>query len=141
MSYPSLHSILANIGQNVCNGIHRSLAANFRYALIWYVFPVFSSHPTATNLPYLDLQGKFDRSISLFYSIFASRENPVNLLRTPRRLAWHIKCKTKMLFQVSIAVRYAVHVSRLFDSFYQIMQKLSTAGRVGFRSSLCSYES
>ena len=24
--------------QGVCNGIHRSLAANFRYGLVWYVY-------------------------------------------------------------------------------------------------------
>jgi len=41
--------------EDVCNGIHRSLAANFRYALVWYVLSHWSG---ATGFHYPVLQGE-----------------------------------------------------------------------------------
>lgn len=41
------------LAQDVCNGIHRSLTSNFRYALVWGRSSKFSPHAQKVGLNHL----------------------------------------------------------------------------------------
>jgi len=67
--------------EDVCNGIHRSLAANFRYGLIWCV--------NCRNIP-IFLPFFYDHHI-------VTGENQANFHHMHRKSVYHTKFKMKML--------------------------------------------
>jgi hypothetical protein len=79
-----------DIPQDVCLGIHKSLATNFRYGLVWCVF--FSLQYIDVVQQVCDFQGMdspdvlYLRLTRSLHSLFVTRDGHRNLHRTRRRL-------------------------------------------------------